>query len=143
MNYRNSARRDNRGDYFPLPKAVFHLDLNAGEIAVYSFLMYCEDRRTYTCHPSYSTIGRALRISKNTVKKHVDSLVRKGFIHTEPTKIQTRDGRFHNGTLLYTLQPIKPLEEEYYQEQLRIAQNHADFHKAVQKYEKKYGEKNK
>ena len=33
LNYRNLARRDNRGDYFPLPKAVFHLDLNAGEIA--------------------------------------------------------------------------------------------------------------
>ena len=57
MSYYNFNRKDNLGDYFPLPKAIFHLDLNANEIAILAFLMYCENRRTYTCHPSYSPLS--------------------------------------------------------------------------------------
>lgn len=48
MRYYNSKRRDTPGDYFPLPKAIFRLGLGAGEIAVLAFLMYCEDRKTYS-----------------------------------------------------------------------------------------------
>ena len=60
--------------FFPLPKAIFHIGLTAEEIAVYAYLMYCEDRTTYQCYPSYSTIGEAVGMSKNTVKKYVDEL---------------------------------------------------------------------
>ena len=88
-----NSKRDIPGEYFPMPKAIFRLDLDAGEIAVLAFLMYCEDRKTFTCHPSYATIGSALGMSNNTVKKYVDSLERKGFIYTEPTMVRTRDGR--------------------------------------------------
>ena len=35
-------------NFFPLPNAIFDLGLTAEEIAVYAFLMKCEDRRTYT-----------------------------------------------------------------------------------------------
>lgn len=70
LRYYDSSRRDNPGDYFPLPKAIFRLGLDSGEIAVYAFLMYCEDRKTFKCHPSYSTIGESLGMSKNTVKKN-------------------------------------------------------------------------
>lgn len=134
-------KRDAPGEYFPLPKAIFRLGLDAGEIAVYAFLMYCEDRNTFQCHPSYATIGNALNMSKNTVKKYVDSLERKGFIFTEHTTVRTRDGRVHNGNLKYTLQPIKPIEEMYFQKQLRDAEAQANYQKAIQKYEKKYGGK--
>ena len=137
----NPNRRDNPGDFFPLPKAVFRLGLDAGEIAVYAFLMFCEDRKTFKCHPSYSTIGDALGMSNNTVKKYVDSLERKGFIFTEHTTVRTRDGRVHNGNLEYTILPIKPLEDAYFEEQLRKAEAHANYRKAIQKYEKKYGGK--
>ena len=61
-------KRDNPGDFFPMPKAAFRLGLDSGEIAVLAFLMYCEDRKTYQCHPSYSTIGSAVGMSNNTVK---------------------------------------------------------------------------
>ena len=94
-----NSKRDIPGEYFPMPKAIFRLDLDAGEIAVLAFLMYCEDRKTFTCHPSYATIGSALGMSNNTVKKYVDSLERKGFIYTEPTMVRTRDGRAHYGSL--------------------------------------------
>ena len=36
-------------NYFPLPNEIFSLNLCPGEIAVYSYLLYCEDRKTYQC----------------------------------------------------------------------------------------------
>ena len=101
--------------------------------------MYCEDRKTFQCHPSYATIGNATGMSKNTVRKYVESLERKGFIYTEPTKVKTKDGRTHNGSLLYTIQPIKPIEEAYFNRQIAIASARCEAQKALQKYEKKYG----
>ena len=139
MLYYDSKKRDIPGDYFPLPKSIFNLDLSSGEIVVYAYLMYCEDRKTFQCHPSYATIGNATGMSKNTVRKYVESLERKGFIYTEPTKVKTKDGRTHNGNLLYTIQPIKPIEEAYFNRQIAIASARCEAQKALQKYEKKYG----
>lgn len=138
MLYYDSKKRD-PGDYFPLPKSIFNLDLSTGEIVVYAYLMYCEDRKTFQCHPSYSTIGSATGMSKNTVKKYVESLERKGFIYTEPTKVKTKDGRTHNGSLLYTIQPIKPIEEAYFERQISIANAQYQARLALEKYEKKHG----
>ena len=139
MLYNKSKKRENAGDYFPLPKSIFRLDLSTGEIAVYAFLMYCEDRKTFQCHPSYTTIGEATGMSKNTVKKYVESLERKGFIYTEPTKVKTQDGRTHNGSLLYTILPIKPIEEAYFEKQIAIANAQNQARLALAKYEKKHG----
>ena len=36
-------------NYIPLPNAIFSLNLCPGEIAAYSYLLYCEDRKTYQC----------------------------------------------------------------------------------------------
>ena len=36
--------RDPIRDYFPLPNEIFSLGLSTGEIAVYAYLMYCEDQ---------------------------------------------------------------------------------------------------
>ena len=133
-------KRDNPGDFFPLPKSIFRLGLDAGEIAIYAYLMYCEDRKTFQCHPSYTTIGEAVGMSNNTVKKYVESLERKGFIYTQPTKVKTRDGRVHNGSLLYTIEPIKPIEDAYFEKQLRAAEARIRYQNAINKFEKK-GEK--
>ena len=129
----NHNKRDNPGDFFPMPKAVFRLEPDAGEVAVYAFLMYCEDRETYQCHPSYSTIGRAIGMSANTVKKYVDSLEKKGLIFTEHTTVRTRDGRAHNGSLRYTLRPLKPIEEAYFQKKLRETEARLKFKNAIKK----------
>lgn len=134
MNYYNSNRRDRRGKYFPMPNIIFHLGLNANEIAILAFLMSIENRKTFQCHPSYATIGEACGISVNTVRKYVESLQRRGLIYTEPTKVTTRDGRAHNGSLLYTIMPIQPIEDAYYEEQMRKAENHALLQKAIKKY---------
>jgi len=44
---RNSRyqKRDPIKDYFPLPNEIFYLDLSYGEIAVYSYLLYRENRK--------------------------------------------------------------------------------------------------
>ena len=32
-------------NFFPLPNAIFTLGLSTGELAVYAYIMYCEDRK--------------------------------------------------------------------------------------------------
>ena len=62
-------KRDSIKNYFPLPNEIFSLGLSAGAIAVYGFLLHREDRRTYQCVASYRTIGEAVGMSVNTVRK--------------------------------------------------------------------------
>ena len=80
-------------NYYPVPKVICQLGLSPGEIAVYSFLLFCEDRKTYQCYPSYRTIGDAVGMSRNTVCKYVRSLEEKGLIRTERTTAPRGDGR--------------------------------------------------
>ena len=94
------------GNCYLLPNEIFNLDLPVGAIAVYGFLLYCEDRDTYQCYPSYQTIGDAVGMSRSTVGKYVDHLVDKRLIYTEPTRVWGHDGKKRNGTLLYTIRPI-------------------------------------
>ena len=106
-------------NYFPLPNVIFSLGLSPGEIAVYSYLLYCEDRKTYQSHPSYKTIGRAVGMSTNTVQKYITALGERGFISIEPTSVITKSGQKRNGTLLYTIRPIREAVELYHQRQLQ------------------------
>lgn len=41
-----------QNNYFTMPNEVFQLGLSAGELAVYSYLRRCEDRRTHQCWPA-------------------------------------------------------------------------------------------
>ena len=110
------------GHFFPLPNAIFHLGLSVEEIATYAYLLYCEDRKTYQCFPSYSTIGDTIGKSRNSVKKYVDGLRDKGLIQTEPTKKIAKDGAVLNGNLLYTILPIQNGIDVYNETQLYLAQ---------------------
>ena len=110
-------KRDPNKHYYLVPNEVFNLGLSSHEIAVYNYLLRCEDRRTYQCHPSYRTIGRAVQLSENTVRKYVASLEEKGLIRTEPSTITTKDGRVRNGSLIYTIRNIQEALELNYQRQ--------------------------
>ena len=81
--YGNLKKPNPAERFFPVPKEIFILELSPGELAVYFYLMSCEDRKTYKCYPSYSTIGKAIGMSKNSVRKHVAGLVAKQLITTE------------------------------------------------------------
>lgn len=120
-NYTPYPKRDAIKNYFPIPNEVFSLDLTPGEISVYCYLMYRENRETHQCHPSYKTIGKALQMSINTVKKYVDSLREKHLITTEPTEVITRDGIKRNGNLLYTIRPVEEALRYHLEMQLRNA----------------------
>ena len=82
-------------------------------------------------YPSYATIGEAVNMSNNTVAKHVDGLVRKGMITTERTTVKTRDGRTHNGSLLYTLCQLAPVEQAYFEKQIQEATARMNFKAAL------------
>ncbi len=71
---RTWTKRDPVKNYFPLPNEIYQLGLSHGAIAVYGYLLRIEDRRTYQCHPSYATIGKAVGMSNNTVRKYVQEL---------------------------------------------------------------------
>ena len=86
-------------DYFPLPKEIFSLGLSAAEIAIYAYLLFCEDRQTFQCWPSYRKIGEAVRLSPNTIRKHIRSLEERDLLVTEPTQVTTKDDRKRNGNL--------------------------------------------
>ena len=120
--YQRWPKREATKYYYLVPNEVFELGLNSHEIAVYNYLLRCEDRRTYQCHPSYRTIGKAVRLSENTVRKYVAALEEKGLIRTEPSTITTKDGRVRNGSLIYTIRPIQEALEQNYQRQFRQAE---------------------
>ena len=120
--YRRWPKREATKYYYLVPNEVFNLGLSSHEIAVYNYLLRCEDRRTYQCHPSYRTIGRAVQLSENTVRKYVAGLEEKGLIRTEPSTIITKDGRVRNGSLIYNIRPIQEALEQNYQRHFRQAE---------------------
>ena len=110
-------KRDPNKHYYLVPNEVFNLGLSSHEIAVYNYLLRCEDRKTYQCHPSYRTIGRAVQLSENTVRKYVAGLEEKGLIRTEPSTVTTKDGRVLNGSLIYAIRTDQEAMELNYQRQ--------------------------
>ena len=106
-------------EYFQLPNQLFDMDLSYGEIAVYACLMRFENRRSYTCYPSYKTIGKSIGMnSPNTVAKYVQMLVEKRMIETSPTNVMSKEGRIQNGNLWYKILPISFAIEAFKERQL-------------------------
>ena len=132
-----NKNRDNIRNYFPMPKEIFHLGLSGGEILVYCYLMYVEDRKTYTCHPSYTTIGEAVGMSKRTVMKYVRMLEDRKLIATEPTTVTNHEGKTQNGNLKYTILPISEIVDARFQRELLKA-NTA---RRLQAYDRKHPRK--
>ena len=126
--FRRWPKRDPNKYYYLVPNEVFNLGLSSHEIAVYNYLL--RYRRTYQCHPSYRTIGKAVQLSENTVRKYVAGLEEKGLIHTEPSTITTKDGRVRNGSLIYTIRPIQEALELNYQRQFLRAERDIERAKA-------------
>lgn len=126
MKYSRYPSRDAIRNYFPLPNEIFQLGLTPGELAVYAFLLKCENRETYQCYPSYRTIGEAVGMSRNTVAKYVRQLEEKGLIRTERTTVTLKDGRKRNGSLLYTILPPEQAVEQFNRQQLAKAEAAAE-----------------
>ena len=142
-----------RSNYFVVPNAIYNLGLSSGAIATYGYLSACENRNRnssdrYTCHPSMSTIGRAIGRDRKTVAKYVDELVEAGLILTEPTKVTTADGLRWNGNLKYTLLDPQRAVDLFHERQLagydaNLASGVKKKRKAMEKAEKKRERKQK
>ena len=101
------TNRSPLGHYFLLPNEIFTLGLNPGELSVYTYLISCEDRKTHQCWPSIGRISQHTGMSASTVAKYLRQLEDKRLIDVEPTKVQTKDGKIRNGTLIFTIRPIQ------------------------------------
>ena len=106
------------GKFFSIPDEVFHLNLGHGAIAVYAYLLCCEDRRTHQCHPSYNTISAAAGLAVNTVMKHISKLANRQFISVERTSYIDAKGMKWNGNNCYIILPIQQAADAFYQRQL-------------------------
>lgn len=105
-------------NFFSLPNELFFLNIGHGAITVYAYLLYCEDRRTHQCHPSYRTIAAAVHLTVPTVMKHITKLADRQFITIENTSYIDRHGMKQNGNNLYTILPIQAAMDHCYQQQM-------------------------
>ncbi len=106
------------GRFFTLPNEVFFLALPPSVFLVYAYLLYCEDRQTHQCHPSYRTISGATRLSLNTVVKSVGTLTEKSLITVERSCWFNEMGMKRNGNNVYTILSIRAAVEDVHQRQL-------------------------
>ena len=104
-------------NFFTLPNEIFLLDLPPAAFMVYAYLLLIEDRRTHSCHPSYSTIAAAAGISRNTAMKSIGILAEKALITVEASRYFDERGMKWNGNNLYTILPIQCAVDEYHQRQ--------------------------
>ncbi len=105
------------GKFFSLPNEVFLLALPPSAFLAYAYLLYCEDRRTHQCHPSYRTIAGATGLSLNTAVKSVGILAEKSLITVERSCWFNEAGLKRNGNNVYTILPTRAADE-YHQQQL-------------------------
>ena len=112
------VQNEKRKHYFLLPNALFDIELHIYAVAIYAYLIRIEDRRTYQCIVSYSTIAKKLGIAPNTVSKYVRQLEEKGLIYTEHTEFVTKDGLKRNGRLKYTILKFDLAVDQYYEQRM-------------------------
>ena len=113
MRKQSWTKRDPIKNYFPLPNEIYDLKLSHGAIAVYSYLLRREDRKTYQCLLSYREIGESVGMCVTTVRKYVAELEERSLI--------TKDGRKQNGRLRYYILPIQMSINQYYERQMDMA----------------------
>lgn len=120
-------------NYFPLPNEIYSLRLSSTAIAIYGYLLYREDRKTYQCLASYRMIAEAIGKNVTTVRKYVCELEERGLITTERTSIMTKDGRKWNGCLRYHILPIRTAVELFNERQHRAVELDGARHRAEQR----------
>ena len=118
MKYKPWPKRDPVRNYFQLPNEIFLLGLSPSALAVYSYLLCCDDRNTYQCWPSCKTIGRAVRMSANTVRKYVCELEKRQLISTKSTTVTARSGLRRGGKPPDAIRPIRLARDQFYEQQL-------------------------
>ena len=136
MSYTLTTRRDPIKNYFPVPNEVYALGLKPTEVAIYGYLLRIEDRKTFECYASYKTIGNAVGVSPNTVRKYVKMLEERGLITTEQTTVTHKDGTKRNGVLKYCIRPVREALEIFYARQMAKAEMETERQRVARLLEK-------
>ena len=103
---------------FLLPNEIFTLGFSPGELSIYAYLMFCEDRETHQCWPSIGKICQHTGMSANTVAKYIRQLEERQLIDVEPTKVRMKSGEVRNGTLQFTIRPVQEAVNYHLERQL-------------------------
>lgn len=120
-----SAEKDKlQGQYFTLPNEIFMLKISPGALCVYAFLLYCENRQTRKCHPSYKTICAHTGMSIATAERCVSELVEAQLIAVERTTYFRRNCK-RVGNNEYIILPVWKATELCYQKQLALLEQQA------------------
>lgn len=119
--------------FFSLPNEIFYLDLGHGAIAVYAYLLYCENRSSHQYHPSYNTISTAVGLAVNTVMKHIAKLLGRQFITVERTSYIDRRGMNKSGNNCYTILPIQEAINHFYKRQMVKLEETVERQRVVEK----------
>ena len=115
---RTCKSKPRQGGFFLLPNEIFTLGLSPGELSIYAYLMFCEDRETHQCWPSIGKICQHTGMSANTVAKYIRQLEERQLIDVEPTKVRMKSGEVRNGTLQFTIRPIQEAVNYHLERQL-------------------------
>jgi len=126
-------------NFYMVPNQLMQLKLKPTEVTIYNYLLYCEDRNTYQCYPSYKSIAFALGITKNTVSKYIKSLGEKCLIYTEYTTVTLKNGKKQNGNLMYTIRPIQDAVDYFHYKQLEYLDENNKRYEADKLFQK-YGD---
>ena len=118
MSRAKHLNRDPISNSFIGPNEIFVIDLSSTAIAIYCYLLCCEDRKTYTCYPSFRAIGKAVGVTKKTVEKYVRELEEKRLIETKRTHMAAKDGKILNGNLEYHILPIQEALSYYHENKI-------------------------
>ena len=124
-------------NYFPMPNEIYLLGLHPTALAIYGYLLYIENRRTFECNASYKTIAAALHVSPNTVRKYIAVLEEGGLITAEHTTVVHRDGTKWNGTMKYHIRPVREAIEKFYARQLEAAEAESSQRRAADNFERR------
>ena len=112
------ALKCENANFFTLPNEIFLLRLPSSAFLVYAYLLLIEDRQSHTCHPSYNTIAAATGISKNTVMKSINALLKMELVTVEYSNYFDKHGLKWKGNNLYTIQPVGAAVDTFHQRQL-------------------------
>ncbi|MDY3304356.1 MAG: helix-turn-helix domain-containing protein [Clostridia bacterium] len=94
------------GNFFTMENAIFNCGLSPYEFMVYSYLCMKADRKTKTCYPAAAKISADCNISISQVRKVTASLEEKGFITKEMRYRKTNNGKNHQTSNLYHIEPL-------------------------------------
>lgn len=95
-----------KGNFFMLENKIFQCSLDVYEFKVYAYLCMRADRKTMTCFPSAQRIAFDCKISESQVRKVTASLEKKGFISKQRRYLKTLQGKNHQLSNLYHIEPL-------------------------------------